>query len=200
MYKDGGQERSARRREAILRAALRVIGEGGTAALTHRAVAAEAGVPLAATTYYFESKDDLLEQALLLAAEEDVAELRGIVDRLADVEPGDWAATVGPLLTPDTPDARAERIARFELALEAARRPALREGMREWTEAYMRLAEAVLRAAGSPDPERDAPLLVAAFVGIDYGQLAARGRELGEADVALLQYLVERLVGAGTPA
>ncbi len=38
--------------------------EEGFSALTHRAVANRAGVPLASTTYYFSSVDDLAEQAL----------------------------------------------------------------------------------------------------------------------------------------
>ena len=46
--------------EAILEAALRVIAERGVEAVTHRAVADAAGVPLSATTYYFESLDELL--------------------------------------------------------------------------------------------------------------------------------------------
>src|SRR5829696_8263821 len=52
------------RREQILEAALRVIGRSGREAVTHRAVAEEADVPLGSTTYYFDSRDDLLGQAL----------------------------------------------------------------------------------------------------------------------------------------
>src|SRR4051812_47861783 len=52
------------RREQILDATLRVIGRSGRQAVTHRAVAEEAGVPLGSTTYYFDSRDDLLQQAL----------------------------------------------------------------------------------------------------------------------------------------
>src|SRR5882724_3066009 len=52
------------RREQILEATLRVIGRDGREAVTHRAVAEEAGVPLGSTTYYFDSRDDLLGQAL----------------------------------------------------------------------------------------------------------------------------------------
>ena len=60
------QARGARRRDAILQAALRVIAEQGVAAVTHRAVATEADVPPASTTYYFKSLDELLEGALLM--------------------------------------------------------------------------------------------------------------------------------------
>ena len=44
------------RREAIVEATLRLIDRRGADAVTHRAVAAEAGVPLASTTYHFASK------------------------------------------------------------------------------------------------------------------------------------------------
>ncbi|WP_208006749.1 TetR/AcrR family transcriptional regulator [Aeromicrobium phragmitis] len=58
------QERSRQRRQALLEAAIRVFGEGGIRAVTHRAVAAEAGLPLAATTYYFASIDELVRESL----------------------------------------------------------------------------------------------------------------------------------------
>src|SRR5690349_25002123 len=70
MYQTGGQ-----RREEILRATIRLIGERGADAVTHRAVAEEAEVPLSATTYYFASKEELLEQTLLLAAREETERL-----------------------------------------------------------------------------------------------------------------------------
>src|SRR2546430_15502886 len=58
------QQTTAGRREQILEAALRGIGRSGREAVTHRAVAEEAGVRLGSTTYYFDSRDDLLGQAL----------------------------------------------------------------------------------------------------------------------------------------
>ena len=42
--------RGAARREAILRAAIELVGEEGPDALTHRAVAERAGVAVSATT------------------------------------------------------------------------------------------------------------------------------------------------------
>src|SRR3954453_8935378 len=52
------------RREQILEGALRVIGRSGREAVTHRAVAEEAGVPLGSTPYVFDSRDDPVAQAL----------------------------------------------------------------------------------------------------------------------------------------
>src|SRR5215212_1025173 len=46
------------RRREILEATLRVIGDSGVNSVTHRAVAREADVALASTTYYFDSKSN----------------------------------------------------------------------------------------------------------------------------------------------
>jgi DNA-binding transcriptional regulator YbjK len=54
-----------------LQATLRILGREGSAAITHRAVAEEAGVPIASTTYYFSSKEDLLKEALYLHVEQE---------------------------------------------------------------------------------------------------------------------------------
>src|SRR5262245_32511112 len=51
------------RREQILDATLRVIGDGGVDAVRHRRVAAAAGLPLGSITYYFASRDELLQAA-----------------------------------------------------------------------------------------------------------------------------------------
>ncbi len=54
---------SEQRRQDILDAAMRIVVRDGVRAVRHRAVAAEAGVPLSATTYYFKDIDDLLTDA-----------------------------------------------------------------------------------------------------------------------------------------
>lgn len=64
---DGSPKRKTRAkgeksRQAILTAAMVVIAKRGLHAVTHRAIAAEAGVPLSLTTYFFTSLSDLIEQ------------------------------------------------------------------------------------------------------------------------------------------
>lgn len=54
---------SEQRRQDILDAAMRIVVRDGVRGVRHRAVAAEAGVPLSATTYYFKDIDDLLTDA-----------------------------------------------------------------------------------------------------------------------------------------
>ncbi|GAA5163522.1 MULTISPECIES: TetR/AcrR family transcriptional regulator [Amycolatopsis] len=53
-----------RRRAALVVAAAELLAEGGFDAIRHRAVAERAGLPLASTTYYFDSLEDLITAAV----------------------------------------------------------------------------------------------------------------------------------------
>lgn len=164
--------RGAARRDVILRAAIALIGEEGPEALTHRAVAERAGVPLSATTYWFSSKDEIFREAVALAAREEVERLERLVLDLAPrhVTPAGWARELASALAADLEEP-ARPVAMLQFVLEASRQPALREEVLRWEEAHLRLAEAGLRAAGSDDPETDAHLVVASVTGLMLGQL-----------------------------
>lgn len=64
------RSRGHERREAILQAALQIIARDGVRAVRHRAVAKEADVPLAATTYYFKDINALIYDAFAYFAAE----------------------------------------------------------------------------------------------------------------------------------
>lgn len=151
-----------------------MIGEHGADALTHRAVAAEAGLPVSATTYWFSSRDELLEESLRLAAREEVGRLERLVVNLAprELTIEEWAEAVAAELAGDLARDRGRHFAIAELALEAGRRPKLRDEVRRWHDAHLRLAELGLRAAGSDDPASDAPIVVAALSGFVLAQLS----------------------------
>jgi DNA-binding transcriptional regulator YbjK len=187
MYQKGEQ-----RREAILRATLRVIGAHGADSVTHRAVATEAGVPLSATTYYFDSKEQLLQQSLLLAAREETERLELLVGELTPMSltAREWAAAVAGHISADVREDPAKHVALFELALEATRTALLREEVGEWQAAHLRLAELGCRAVGSPDPELDARIVVAALTGLMLEQLASGRPDFGD---AVMQPALERL-------
>lgn len=163
------------RREAITRAALSLIGERGPDAVTHRAVAERAGLPLAATTYWFESKEQLLQEAFLLAAREEVVRVEAVVLELAprELQADEWAAAVAGALATDLEDNPSRHVAFTELVLEGTRRPWLREEVGRWEDAWLGLAEMGLRALGSADPTADARLVVGAITGLMLGQLAS---------------------------
>jgi DNA-binding transcriptional regulator YbjK len=169
-----------------------VVGEEGAAAVTHRRVAAAAGLPVAATTYWFASKDELLAEAYRVAADRDIGRMRALADTYAARASTDLAGALTDLLTADLAGSRTSLLAAYSLWIEAARRPALRAIERDWTAAYVGVVEGVLRDAGSPHPATDATLLVATLDGLLLTQLAG-----GHADpAAALRPPLERLVGA----
>jgi TetR/AcrR family transcriptional regulator, regulator of biofilm formation and stress response len=165
--------KGAARREHILRATLELIGEHGSDAVTHRAVAERAGLPLSATTYWFASKDELLQEALLLVVREEVERIERVVLDLAprELDVREWARAVSAVLAADLAADPLRHVAFTELVLEGTRRPWLGEEVERWHAAQLRLAELGLRATGAPDPQADAPLLVAAISGFMLGQL-----------------------------
>ncbi len=185
------------RREQILEATLRVIGREGREAVTHRAVAEEAGVPLGSTTYYFDSRDDLLGQALEHVAAQEVERYTRLGEELRAVKSGrDLADRLISELVAAAED-RVAYIAEYELWLEAGRRPDLREAAQSWCDAEQRSVAGALESLGSSDPAADASLVVAAIDGLGERLLAreenpaAAARELR----AELRRLIERLVG-----
>lgn len=156
------QARGEERRDRILRATLAAIGERGVEGVTHRSIAARAGVPLGSLAYYFPAKDDLLREALVLFVEEEVERLEELGARLAasDLGAREMAEAFASVLETNDP------VAQFELYLEASRTPALRPAAAACLQGYRRCAETALRAAGAPEPEANAALFVALVDGL----------------------------------
>ncbi|MFJ7072427.1 TetR/AcrR family transcriptional regulator [Streptomyces sp. NPDC098781] len=118
------------RRQRIIDAAIRVVGEKGIAGLSHRTVAAEADVPLGSTTYHFKTLDDLLVAALRQANEgfaKVIASRGGLEDPDTDLA-AELAGWMGEWLAGDRTGVELE----YELYLAALRRPALRPVAAEW--------------------------------------------------------------------
>jgi DNA-binding transcriptional regulator YbjK len=184
------------RREQILEAALRIIGRAGRQAVTHRAVAEEAGVPLGSTTYYFDSRDDLLGQALEYVAASEVERYGRRGEELRSVKsPRELADKLIDELVAAAED-RIAYIAEYEIWLEAGRRPELREAAQNWCDAEQRSVAVAMESLGSNDPRADASLVVAAIDGLGERVLA---REEDPAQAAKefrpeLRRLIERLV------
>jgi DNA-binding transcriptional regulator YbjK len=167
--------RNEQRRKRILDATVRIIGREGPGSVTHRAVAAEAGVPLAATTYYFDSKEALFNEALTQSVWSDLAELevlaRSMEQSPASVEA--FAQSIAVFLAAQLRRRRSTIVAQYELVLEAARHSSMRAAARASTDAYIRLCETMLEKIGSSDPVGDARLLVALMDGLLLDQLSA---------------------------
>jgi DNA-binding transcriptional regulator YbjK len=118
------------RRERIAAAALEVALERGVPAVSHRTVAAAAGVPLGSTTYHFAGLDDLLAAAMRLAADRYGQELDAW-SRALD-EDADIAAALADAVVAELRSDRGLVIAEYELYLVSLRRPALQAVTRDW--------------------------------------------------------------------
>lgn len=187
-----GRVRSARgaaRHEALVRAAVTLVAEHGIGSVSHRAVAQQAGVPLAATTYYFASLDVLLEQAVRTLAAQWLDRAQAAVTHLPArlTTPAELAEATVAVAIPLGPDPDDLPIM-YERYLEAGRSPALQPVVREYDAALDRLLAQVLARAGHP-PQR-APLLLAVLDGTVLRALAE-----GHAPRAAAIAAVEELAG-----
>src|SRR5436190_20241567 len=105
-YDDKPPARERRRRDPrrrikeIAAATERVIAARGIEGLTHRAVAAEAGVPLGATTYHFAAKDDLIAAALRRSVDRFGAYLEEWVARRPGLTPDQCAVLLADAILP----------------------------------------------------------------------------------------------------
>lgn len=125
------------RRGRIARAAIAVVARRGIAGLTHRAVAAEAGVPLGSTTYHFATLDDLLTAALADAAEANIAHLR---DWDAALPPdADLAGALADLTMASLTADRDRTIVEYQLYAAALHHPSLRPACAAWDNAMAEL-------------------------------------------------------------
>lgn len=120
----------ARRRE-IVTAAAELIIEVGVDAVSHRKVAARAGVPLGATTQYFSTLDDL-RTAALEALEAEI-EVRVEQTRAAVMAEGASPAGIARLVRKSLDDARAIQADRA-VVTAAVHDPRVREFARHWSD------------------------------------------------------------------
>ncbi len=120
-----------RRRYALVSAAADLLCEGGFDAVRHRAVARRAGLPLASTTYYFSSLDDLIARAVEHVGTREAEQLKSRVAMLSRRRRGAEATAdvLVDLLVGDTMGKSVSEalISRYERYIACARQPLLRD-------------------------------------------------------------------------
>jgi len=192
-----------RRRRSLLEAALRVIARGGVEAVTHRRVAAEAGVSHGATTYHFASRDEIILQAFryyirLNTAHLDAAlfdldddlddehvDVRSIVSFLVDFTRREFA---DPELV----------LAEYELILYAARNEVLAREYRAWQRSLVGGMATVLEACGAPRPSEAARVVVGVCRAFELEQLTHPRNSPSQLE-RRLNLLLPALVGKSKP-
>ncbi|MFN8111044.1 MAG: TetR family transcriptional regulator [Thermoleophilia bacterium] len=182
------------RRAALADAGIRILARSGARGLTHRAVDAEAKVPIGTASNYFRSRDALL-QALG----------QRVFQRLAPPED----AAPAPPEEPPTRDQQIQLlsgvlrgvfsnadlyIALMELRLEAIRRPALRATLTETVRRNVEADVAYHRASGLPGGRTEVVLLHLCLDGLILDQLTLPGALGIESLETVVSQAVDRLV------
>jgi len=156
-------------RDAVLDAAIALIGERGLGTVTHRAVAAKAGVPGSTTSYFFASIDELILEAMRRVADTAIAQINAATEH-AVVETPDPGRAIEQLVGVLLDEPEAATIAQFETYLEAARRAELRPEIERVLDAFEEPVRVTLSSLGA-DPT---PAFVALADGFALHRVAAR--------------------------
>lgn len=168
---------SRTRLELIADAALALVAERGMRGLTHRAVDEAAGLPQGSTSNHARTRAALLALALdrlseresRVLAPEEAPSMGGGLSGLADA----LALALHRSLT----EGRMLLLARLELALEATRRPELRQRYDALGRGFREPLAGLLAALGSAEPQRHARQLVSWCEGVLF--YAAAGAAAG---------------------
>jgi len=186
-------EASRRTRDAIVAATVRIVAREGVAAVSHRRVAAEAGVALSSTTWHFAAKADILEAALQWTAGQEIEGIRAIADRLdgTDFDPSAWAYELGDWLVDQVTRDREIAVALYRLQVELLGSEGAVQVHRDWGEGLRALGERVLERSPTTTPDLDVRLIVATLDGLRMGVISA-----GEEEVEWLRLAIRRQLGA----
>ncbi len=181
------------RADRVADTALALLAERGMRGLTHRAVDEAAGFPQGSTSNVARTRQALLELAVRRLADREARVLA--LDEMPD--PRDGVEALVEALALATHRAmtgnRALTLARYELALEATRRPELRIHFDAAGARFREQLGAMVTALGSPDPARHVRVLVAWADGLLFsgvaGSLAAAPPALDELRTGLRELL-----------
>jgi len=160
MRQQVNSKRQNPRRQEILEAALRTIGRRGVDGVTHRAVAEEAKVPLAATTYYFDSKYALVEEAFELIIDRSIECVRRYTTTSSNISRSELVDRIVGFADAQISDPDAVLTAQFELMLEAGRTEYLRPLTHRWHIAYMDGFTELVRSARVPRAKAASELML----------------------------------------
>ncbi|SDD09076.1 TetR/AcrR family transcriptional regulator [Streptomyces prasinopilosus] len=183
----------ASRADLVADAALTLLAGRGMRGLTHRAVDEAAGLPQGSTSNVARTRQALLELAVRRLAEREarVLGLHEMPDPRAGSDPltDAMALAVHRALTRN----RELVLARYELALEATRRPELRTHFDAAGARFRDLLTGLVTGLGSTDPDRHALSLIAWADGLMFscvaGSFSTRAPALEEVRASLRELL-----------
>ncbi|PTT31730.1 TetR family transcriptional regulator [Pseudomonas sp. HMWF021] len=191
---------SEQRRQDILDAAMRIVVRDGVRGVRHRAVAAEAGVPLSATTYYFKDIDDLLTDTFAQYVERSAAYMaklwvnnEGLLRDMvvsADGSPesrsqlaDDIARLMADYVHRQLINRREHLMAEQAFRQEALLNPRLADLVRSHQQILLQGTCQLFQVLGSREPQQDAKVLTAIIGRMEYQGLLNDAEPLAEQDM-----------------
>lgn len=152
----------------IAEGAIAVIASQGLARLTHRAVAVEADVSLAATTRHFKTKSEIIEIASRRLLEGYIEAFHRAVERHRSGSPmaADLPAFVRLLTSNAAGNRRQDSLAWCEIMLSAGRSPEGRELSAEWFDGLFECWLGVAAAFELPQPAMFIQTAIDAVIGL----------------------------------
>jgi len=204
---------SEQRRQAILDAAMRIIIREGVRAVRHRAVAAEADVPLSATTYYFKDINDLITDTFALFVERSAADmaafwegaeglLRARVEKLhgsaeSRRELADYIAAMAvDYVYRQVMERPAHLLAERAFQQEALLNPRLHELVRSHRQILQQGVTHFFEVLGSQHPTEDAKVLTGIVERMEYQGLIDGASNMNSAEqLALLKRYIYLVLG-----
>ncbi|GGJ55563.1 TetR/AcrR family transcriptional regulator [Streptomyces brasiliensis] len=190
---------AASRATLVADTAITLIARRGLRGLTHRAVDEAAGLPLGSTSNLARTRLALLELVVRRHAEREAQVLA--LDEMPDPRGGLDSLVDGLALATHRSVTRNREllISRYELALEATRRPELRAFYDAAGGVFRRRLEAMVTALGSTEPDRHVLSLVAWADGLMFscaaGTFHAEVPSLDEVRAGLRELLTGMLDG-----
>ena len=150
------------RRSDLADAAIETLAAAGMRGLTHRAVDRRAGLPEGSTSYYFRTRQALLQAVVERLAELITAEIPALL--VTDLDAAAEAITT--IIETGATTGRSRHLARYELVLESVRRPELR--------AALSACWAVVQEAVALSTELSGPTGLLSYPGSRWSTAAAR--------------------------
>jgi DNA-binding transcriptional regulator YbjK len=186
------------RRQLIARTALHVLATAGARGLTHRAVDTAAAVPAGSTSYYFRTRAALLSACLDDLVAQDHEDLDTMQPLVTAADTDTMASAMADVLERWLTTGRERHVARYELSLEAQRRPDVAAVLHRGGMMIRHRVADVLAGLGANDPASRAHWLVAALDGVLFDRLVGANAAAGVDREELL--VIARRLTAGALA
>ncbi len=154
------------RRRALADAGIAVLAREGSRGLTHRAVDAQAGVPIGTTSNYFRSRETLVDGLIERIGERLAPTTEDLRRREAAAPSAELFADYVRDIVRRLTTHRDVTLALFELRLESARRPEVAAVLGAWQRAGFDADVAFNSAAGLPGGRREIALFHYAIDGL----------------------------------